>query len=219
MAAAISLRDALTDLREDARAVEYHFAASGVLLQQALEGAPFDVVLLAGSDEMDRLAAADRIEPDTRVILASNRLVLGVPAWSERPTSLSDLIRPRFARIAIGSPATVPAGRYAAQSLRAAGLWDELEPRLVFAGHARQIVQYLEREEVDAGILYRSDAEATAGIEVCAEIDPSLHDPILYEGAVLRGARDPSAARSFLDRVAGSRGEVALRRHGFDPPG
>lgn len=218
MAAAISLRDALQDLGEDTGTIEYEFASSGVLLQQALQAAPFDVVVFAGAEEMDRLAAADRIETDTRVVIATNRLVIGVPAWGERATSLSDLERPAFERIAIGSPATVPAGRYASQALRAAGVWDAIEPRLVFAVHARQLVQYLEHGEVDAALLYRSDAASTAGIEVCAEIDPSLHDPIVYEAAVLREARDPVAARRFLERLAGARGEVALRRHGFGPP-
>ena len=112
----------------------------------------------------------------------------------------------------------MPAGRYAEQVLRNAGVWTELRSRLIFAGHARQVVQYLERSEVDAGIIYRSDAESTAGAEVCIEIDPSLHDPIRYQAAVLRGARDPAGAERFLDLLRGPRGEVAFRRYGFGPP-
>jgi molybdate transport system substrate-binding protein len=220
VAAAVSLRDALREMGETPPDAEprFHFAASGVLMSQALEGAPFDLVVLAGGEEMDRLAAAGRIEPGSRAVIATNRLVLAVPAWRKRAASLADLARPAFARIAIGSPATVPAGRYAAQALRAAGLWRELEGRLVFAGHARQVVQYLERGEVDAGIVYRSDVEGAAGIEVCAEVDAALHEPIRYEAAILRDAADPAGARRFLERLRGERGAVALRRHGFGPP-
>lgn len=217
IAAAVSLQEPLRDLAADDPEIRLHLASSGVVLRQAIEGAPFDLVVLAGSAEMDRLEAAGAVAPGTRTVVATNRLVLAVPAWDEPVASLQDLTRPRFARIAIGSPATVPVGRYAMEALQHAGLWSALQDRLVLAGHAEQVVEYLEREEVDAGLIYRSDAVSSAGVRVCAEIDPAWHERIRYEAAVLRETAHPAAARRFLEQLAGPRGEVALRRHGFGP--
>ncbi|MGD8376052.1 MAG: molybdate ABC transporter substrate-binding protein [Acidobacteriota bacterium] len=217
VAAAVSLQEPLEDLAAGDPEIRFHLASSGVILRQALEGAPFDVVVLAGSPEMDRLEAAGALAPGTRTVVATNGLVLAVPAWDEPVASLQDLTRPRFARIAIGSPATVPVGRYGMEALQHAGLWNALQDRLVLAGHAEQVVEYLEREEVDAGLIYRSDAVSSAGVRICAAIDPAWHEPIRYEAAVLRETVHPAAARRFLERLAGPRGEVALRRHGFGP--
>ena len=99
-----------------------------------------------------------------------------------------------------------------------AGLWAALESRLIFTEHARQIIQYIERGEVDAGIAYASDAAASRGLLVAMEIPASLHRPIVYPAAILTDARNPDAARRLLEFLGGSRGDVAFRQAGFGPP-
>jgi len=224
VAAAVSLRPALVDLggayeaRHQGVRVGFQFAASGVLVRQIAEGAPFDVVAFAGEAELARLEALGRILPGSRVDLASNRLVIVVPAGAPLPSRLEDLTAPEFERIALGTPSTVPAGRYARQALESAGLWTALEPRLIFTEHARQVIQYVKRGEVDAGVAYASDAATATGLDVAMEIPASLHRPILYPAAILTDARNPDAARRLLEFLGGSRGDVAFRRLGFGPP-
>ena len=221
VAAAISLRHSLLDLgeayeeRNPHAAVRFHFAASGVLLQQALQGAPFDVILFAGEEEMDRLEDGGALAPSTRLAFASNRMVIAVPRGGAEPGSLEDLREPRYQRIALGSSATVPAGRYAAQALRNSGLWHDLEPRLVLTIDAGQAVEYVERNEVDAAFLYASDAVEYPWLTVALEVDPALHDPIRYTAAMLREPPDPDGATRFLELLEGNLAEVVLRRHGF----
>ncbi len=223
VAAAISMRHALLDLGEayeehhPRAAVRFHFASSGVLVQQAAQGAPFDVLILAGEEEMNRLAAAGHIEPATRRVVATNRLILAVPRGGRRPARLEDLRETSFQRIALGSPGLVPAGRYAAQALRRSGLWDTLQPRLLFSLDAAQTVEYLQRDEVDAAFLYRSDAVEFPWLDVALELDPDLHAPIRYEAVLVRDAPDPAGGREFLKLLQDSLAEVVLRNHGFAP--
>jgi molybdate transport system substrate-binding protein len=224
VAAAVSLESAL---REVAQAFETHyegrrlalsFAGSGVLLAQIEQGAPFDVVVLAGSEEMERLARQGQIESDTRIDVASNRLIVAVPRGSPLPASLVDLLGTDFERLAIGAPTAVPVGRYAREALVHEGLWDELRPRLMYAEHAAQVRTYLARGEADAGFVYASDLVTDPEIQQAFPIDPSSHTPIVYPAALLREANDPEGGMLFLDMLGGALGEVVLRRHGFLPP-
>jgi len=223
VAAAISLRHALLDLGEayeeryPRAELRFHFAASGVLVQQAGQGAPFDVMILAGEEEMDRLAAAGDIKTATRQVVATNHLIVAVPRGGSRPAHLDELRGVAYQRIALGSPALVPAGRYAAQVLRRSGLWDVLQPRLVFSLDAAQTVEYLQRDEVDAAFLYRSDSVEFPWLDVALEVDSSLHSPIRYTAALVKGAPDPAGGHKFLEWLRGSLTEVVLRNHGFAP--
>jgi molybdate transport system substrate-binding protein len=223
VAAAVSLQSALQEVAQafeahhDGRRVELSFAGSGLLLAQIEEGARFDVVVLAGDREMEQLDRGGWIEPYTRVVVASNRLVVAVPRGSPIPTALPDLLGIDFQRIAIGSPAAVPLGRYAREALERAGLWEKLRPRLMYAEHAAQVRTYVADGEADAGIVYASDLPDDPAIQEAFPIDPASHSPILYPAALLSEARDAEGGELFLDMLGGALGEVVLRRHGFLP--
>lgn len=194
-------------------------AASGVLLAQIEHGAPVDLFVSASSAEMDRLEASGRIAAGSRVAVASNRLVLVVPAGAPCPASLADLAGARFGRIALGNPKTVPAGRYAAEALRAGGIARAVQDRLVFGESARQVLDYVVRGEVDVGLVYRTDAALGRGkISVGAEVPADLHSPIVYQGGVIAGAPQPGAARAFLEFLVSEEGRATLASHGFGPP-
>src|SRR5260370_42472318 len=100
----------------------------------------------------------------------------------------------------IGSPRRGPAGQYAEESLRALGLWDRLQPKVVFAENVRQALDYVARGEVDAGFVYATDAVTRArGVKVAFRPPGDSYRPILYPGAVAASARQPTLGRSFLD--------------------
>lgn len=224
VSAAASLTDAFKEiaLRFEATkpgtTVRFNFAASGVLLQQIAQGAPVDVFASADQDTMDRGAERKLIATNTRRDFASNALVLiaplqGAPAIA----ALADLGRAEVRRIAVGKVASVPVGRYTQQALEAAQLWAGLQPKLVFADNVRQVLDYVSRGEVDAGFVYRTDAEL-ARDKVRAALTVGGHAPVTYPVAVVADSRQAALAKEFVAFLGGAEAQAIMTRYGFGKP-
>lgn len=193
--------------------------ASGVLLQQILRGAPADLFLSASPVELDRLEREGLLAVGTRRNVASNRLVVLLPPGAASPRSLDELRREDFGRIAVGNPATAPLGRYTREALVALGLAADLDDRLVPGESARQIVTWVQRGEVSAGVGYRTDAILFGDrVQLGPELPAQSHSPILYQAAVISGSHEPEAARRFIDLLLSPQGRRVLEHHGFLPP-
>lgn len=223
VSAAASLADAL---RETGRRFEaanpgvtlrWNFAASGVLVQQILQGAPVDVFVSADQLTMDRGIAGRAVDAATRRDIARNTLVMVAPAGSALPRDLAELAQAGVKRVAIGKPATVPAGRYAQQALEAAQLWLPLQPKLVPADNVRQVLDYVSRGEVEAGFVYRTDAELQRG-RLRIVLTASGHEPIAYPAAVVSGSRQAALARAFLVHLGTAESRAAFAKFGFGAP-
>jgi molybdate transport system substrate-binding protein len=113
----------------------------------------------------------------------------------------------------------VPAGQYAEESLRALGLWDRVQPKLIFAENVRQALEYVARGEADAGFVYTTDA-ALRGPAVKEAFRPAedTYRLIAYPAAVVAGARQPALAQAFVELLLGREGQAVLGRFGFQPP-
>lgn len=198
--------------------VQFNFAGSGQLLQQIAAGAPVDVFASADGETMDRAQQQRLVDPATRRDFAANTLVVVVPASaSARPRALRDLTQPAYARIAIGHPDTVPAGRYARRALEAAQLWPALQSRLITAQNVRQALDYTARGEVDAGLVYATDAASAAG-RVRVAFPVPLDEPIRYPVALVAHAPQREAALRFLAFLQTDTAREVLARHGFGRP-
>lgn len=225
ISAAASLTDAFTQIGDAFSRVErgqviprFNFAASGVLEKQILSGAPVDVFASAAPREMDDLQKAGSIERATRLDFARNRLVLIVPAASRQPIQdWKDLARPDVRRIAVADPGSVPAGRYAKETLTRRGLWGILQPKLIFGENVRQTLAYVTGGNVDAGIVFATDARIAGSPVriVAASVDGRDHDPIVYPAAVVAGAPNPDAARRFVRFLRSREAQSILKRFGF----
>lgn len=200
--------------------VHTNFAASNSLLRQIREGAP--VSLFASADQHTMDEAADFVVPGSRVDFADNSLVLIVPQESGQDLSQESgqekfVVRgradlPRVARLAVGNPNSVPAGRYAREALGKD--WDSLRERMIFANSVRQVLDYVSRGEVDAGIVYHSDMLAAAGkVRFVEEL--TGHTPVLYPMALIKP--ENAEARKFADFVSSHAGKKILEKHGFTP--
>jgi molybdate transport system substrate-binding protein len=200
--------------------LHYNFGASGDLQKQIEAGAPIDVFLSAAQRQMDELERQNLIVSATRRAFARNALTVIKPADSRIDIAKpADLLDARVGRIAIGSPKTVPAGQYAEESLRALGLWDRLQPKLVFAENVRQALDYVARGEVDAGFVYTTDAATRAqGVKEAFRPPDDSYRPIVYPGAVVAAAKQPALGRAFLDLLGSAQGRTVLSRFGFQPP-
>lgn len=224
IAAAASLTEAFTEIgraftkSEPKTVARFHFASSGALQQQILQGAPVDGFAAASIREMDALAKAGRVEIATRVDFASNRLVLITPLKS-RIKDFAALRSPLARRIALSNPDTVPSGRYAKETLIRRGLWATVLPRAIFGENVRQTLAYVAGGDADAGLVFATDRQAARGrVRVVAEAIPGRdHAPIRYSAAVLRGAADAPAARRFIAFLRSGAAQAILKRHGFLP--
>src|SRR5262245_11186230 len=226
LSVAISLKEATEDLGRTFMAshpgvtLRYNFGASGDLQKQIEAGAPVDVFLSAAQRQMDELEKQNLIVAATRRAFARNVLVVVKPADSKLDISKpADLLDARVTRVAIGQPKTVPAGQYAEESLRALGLWDRLQPKLVFAENVRQVLEYVTRGEVEAGFVYTTDAATRAqGVKEAFRPPEDSYRPVIYPGAVVAASKQASLARAFLDLLSGPQGQTVLGRFGFQPP-
>ena len=226
LSVAISLKEATEELGRTFMAshpgvtLRYNFGASGDLQKQIEAGAPVDVFLSAAQRQMDELEKQKLIIPSSRRAFARNVLVVVKPAESTLDISkANDLLEARVVHIAIGNPKTVPAGQYAEESLRALGLWDRVQPKLVFAENVRQVLDYVARGEVEAGFVYTTDATTRAqGVKEAFRAPEDSYRPVVYPGAVVAASKQPALAQAFLDLLASPQGRAVLSRFGFQPP-
>ncbi len=224
VSAAASLTDAFKEMSPRFEAskpgatLRFNFAASGVLLQQIAQGAPVDVFVSADQETMNRGADQKLIANDTRRDFAANSLVLVTPAQgAPAVATLADLKKAEVKRIAVGKVASVPVGRYTQQALGTAQLWSAVTPKLVFADNVRQVLDYVARGEVEAGFVYRTDAEiAKDKVRVAATV--TGHTPITYPAAVVADSKQAALARDFVNYLGGAEAQAILAKYGFAKP-
>jgi molybdate transport system substrate-binding protein len=224
VSAAISLKEALTDIAslyqaDTSNHADLNFGASGTLAAQIKQGAPVDLFISAGNKEVNALVAAKLVDPATRQVVAGNRLVLIVPRdFANPPAKFEDLLSDRFRHIAIGEPKVVPAGQYAMQTLKSAGLDEKLSSKLIMAENVRQVLLYVMRGEAEAGLVYATDAAAAGdAVRVAIQADDSAHDPIVYPAVIVQSGHY-SAARQFLKYLDSDKACHIFLAHGFTAP-
>lgn len=225
VAAAISLKDALTDYAKRYESatgdrVEFAFGSSGQLMSQIRSGADVDVFLSAAARQVDELANDGLVDAATRRDVAGNRLVLVVPADAkEAPTSFADLASATVTKLAVGEPRTVPAGQYAAEALKSLKLDAAVAPKLVYGTNVRQVLSYVERGEASAGLVYATDARESAGkVRIVAIAPAGSHAPIVYPGVVVKASKHADAAERFLTSLTRADAQRTFAAHGFTPP-
>jgi molybdate transport system substrate-binding protein len=221
VSAAVSLKDAFREIAElyekrTGTRIHFNYGASGALQKQVESGAPVDVFASAGAKQMDDLVSKSLIVPDTRTVFARNSLVLIIPAKGTGLGSFSDLANPAVKKVAVGNPKTVPAGQYTEQTINNLKLLPQIQSKLIFAEDVRQVLDYVARDEVDAGVVYSSDAlSAGDRVKVVARAPDDSHDPILYPIAVVKDSQQKEAARKFIELVLTAEGQAILVKHGF----
>lgn len=198
--------------------VLFNFAASGALLAQLAKGAPVDVFASADQETMDQAQKLGLVKAGERCNFVSNELVLVVPAsGSAGITSLADLGKPQVKRVAIGNPGSVPVGRYARHALQAARMWPTVQAKAIMTHNPRQALDYVARGEVDAALVYATDAALMKDkVKVASTI--SLGMPITYPIAPLAHAANSAEAKRFADYVMAPESQAVLAQFGFGKP-
>ena len=230
VSAAASLKDALTEITSTFERAHTHvkvtlnFGASGTLKMQIERGAPADVFVAASPDEMNALASRKLLLDDTRSDLARNELVLIVPRSAPPGVGgFRDLAQPQVRVVALGDPRSVPAGKYAQQTLTAMGIYEAVKRKATFATDVRQVLADVETGSADAGLVYATDAGIAQRVRVVTTAPRDTHDPIVYPAAVLRAVQgNPAkvaAARAYLLFLKSSEARAIFTKYGFENPG
>jgi len=196
--------------------VLFNFGASGMLQRQIEGGAPADIFASASPKEMDSLEAGGFLVRGTRSNFAGNTIVLIVPSSPRsRIRSFDDLRKKEVRRIAIGNPASVPAGKYAEDVLKSSGMWATVQDKIVLCEHVRQVMDYVARNEVDAGMVFQTDAGNSKDVEIVSEAPDQSHKPVLYVIAAIKGSGNGMLAKEFISMVLSDEGRQILKKYGF----
>lgn len=226
VSAAMSLKEALEETKaayqkqHPQEQIILNFGSSGALQTQIEQGAPVDIFISAAAKQMDELEKKGLLVSGSRRDWVQNQVVLVVPAGSRSPIKSFDDLKGATRsplRICIGDPASVPAGQYAQKVLEHLGIWESLRPKLILAKDVRQVLTYVETHEVDAGIVYRTDALSSSKVQVVAEAPAGSHPPVVYPAALISGGPGRSAAQEFFDFLWSQEAVDILKKHGFTP--
>jgi molybdate transport system substrate-binding protein len=225
VSAAVSLKESLTEIAkayhdQTGGDVQFTFGASGTLATQIRHGAPADAFISAADAQVKELIDARLADRDSRRVIATNALVLVVPADAANPPrTLADLATEKVCKIAAGDPRVVPAGQYADQTFKSLKLDETLRDKLIYGASVRQVLAYVERGAVDAGLVYKTDAiEAGSKVKVVATVDAKLHERIEYPAVVISASPKRDEAGKFLDFLASEKARSILAAKGFTAP-
>lgn len=220
VSAATSLQPALTDIKKlfeerypDVEII-FNFGASGSLQQQIAQGAPVDFFFSAAENHFDTLVEKGLIDQEKRVDLIGNEMVLVVPKKSDKEIeAFEDLMKAE--KISIGIPEAVPAGKYAKEILEHLTIWKAAEEKVVYAKDVRQVLTYVETANVDAGVVYKTDALSSTEVKIAAKATEKMHTPIIYPAGIVKESAHFKEAQLFYEYLQSKEAINVLEKYGF----
>lgn len=200
--------------------VKFTFGSTGQLAKQISEGAPYDVFAAANVSFVDDVVKAEACDGSTKAMYARGRIVV----WTKKsggvtaPLALKDLEDARFVKIAIANPEHAPYGRAAKQALETAGIWDRVQPKIVYGENVQQTLQFAQTGNTEASIAALSLAMVTEDGAYFL-IDEAMHKPIDQALVVCKRGANATVARQFTEFVSAPEGRAIMKRFGFLLPG
>lgn len=224
VSAAASLTNAFKEIAENFEAVHpehkvlLNFAGSGELLQQIAKGAPVDVFASADQITMDKAQEQGLLTDGSRKDFVQNTVVVITPAASKLElTQLTDLQQDALQRLAVSNPESVPVGRYSKQALVTHNLWDALTDKIINTQNVRQSLDYVARDEVDAGFVYATDAAIMAD-KVKVQFTVPLETVVSYPIAITAEGVSKALSQQFIDYTFSDESQAVLNKYGFSKP-
>ena len=222
IAAAASLTDVITVIAQSYKAeapnvtLTLTYGASGALQTQIEQGAPVDVFISAAQKQMDALEDQNLLLEGSRINLLENKVVLIVPKDSALGLkSFDDLAKDDVKTVAMGDPASVPAGQYAQELLTNLGVKDAVEDKANLGTDVRQVLTWVESGEVDAGIVYATDAATSDKVTVVCEAPADSVKIIVYPAAILKTSKAAEQAQRFIDYLKTDECIALFEKYGF----
>ena len=219
--AAMTLRDVADELGTAYMAQNQHvnltftYASSGALQTQIEEGAPIDIFISAAPRQMNNLADQGLIYGASRNVV-TNVIVLIVPANSQAGVeSFMDVGTDKVRMIAFGDPASTPLGSFVQEIFQSYGILAAVNAKANLGSDVRQVLTWVEMEEVDAGIVFMTDAMTSNLVRVVATADKERHSPSVYPVGIVNASHNKDEAQRFIDFLFTSEARAIFERHGF----
>lgn len=221
VSAAISMKGSLIELaqkfeqRTPRTKVRFNFGASGQLAQQIRRGADVDVFVSAAPQPALQLISEGLAEKSSLSTIAQNELVVISPSNTPAIRDVQTLVKQ--SRVAIGNPKTVPAGEYARKFLQGESLYPSMQKRhqFIYGESVRQILQYVQTGNVDAGLVYKTDTMDGAKVTIGFSVPTARTGPISYVLVTLNKSKNPHIARGFALYCMTEEARSILKRRGF----
>lgn len=220
ISAAASLKESMADIQNEFKKVKpnitltVNFGASGSLQQQIEQGAPCDIFISAGQSQMKALEDKALILENTRKDLVKNDLVL-VGYKDTKITSIADLTSDKVAKIAVGEPKSVPAGKYADEVFEALGIKKAISSKLVFAKDVKEVLAWTTSGNADVGFVYKSDVLTSDTAKIIETIPEDKHSPITYPIGIIKASKSPDAAKSFEEFLFNGKCQEIFKKYGY----
>jgi molybdate transport system substrate-binding protein len=222
VAAAANLTDAFEEIGQrftskTGTRVVFSFGATADLARQIENGAPFDVFAAADTPNVDRLERQGLLTPGTRALYARGRLVMWLPPGNTLKVGrIEDIVSKEFERIAIAKPDIAPYGRATVESLRALGIWEQIDPRVVYGQSVTQAKQFAATGNAEVAFIPLALVKPGEGYYL--EVDEGLHQPIDQALGVIKASPNQNVARHFVDFLLGVEGQELLSKKGYLKP-
>lgn len=215
---AASLTDAVTDISKEFTkknpgvSFQRNFASSGALAKQIANGAPCDVYFSANVEWMDFLKEKNLVDARYVSTFAFNEVVfVGKPGL--KVSGMQDVVK--LGKVAIGSPKSVPAGQYAMEAIKSAGLEKQLEKKLVMARDVRECLMYAERGEVDGSFVYKTDAMMAKNVKILFAVPQKYYSRVTYPVALTAAGSKNAEAVAFYNFLKTADVKKILAKYGF----
>lgn len=217
IAAASSMQKPLEEIAvlftaQTGQGITLTFGATGTLAAQLEQGAPYDLLLAANESTPKQLAEKGRLDGVQRY--ATGQIVLAVSKTASVPVStLADLTRPEVEHISIANPDQAPYGKAAVEALKAAGIWDQVQPKIVMGENIRQTAEFVESGNAEVGLLARSDS-GSASLTII-QVPTDLYTPIHQAMGVVKGGPHEALAKQFAQFLSSAEAKAILEQYGF----
>ena len=222
VSAAASMTDAMKEIADDYQKknpgvkLVFNFAASGELQQAIEQGAPVDIFISAAKKQMDALDKGGFLAEGTRKDLLENKVVLIVPKDSKIAlTKFEDVLKDDVKKIGLGEPKGVPVGQYSEEIFCKLCILDQVKAKAVYGSNVRQVLSWVDTGEVDAGVVYATDAAISKGNKVICTAPEGSHKPVIYPMAIIKSTKQAEAAKAFAAYMAGADGKKVFEKYGF----
>ncbi len=199
--------------------VEVVYGSSGKFHTQIQQGAPYDLFFSADIAYARELVRSGNAASDVQPY-ALGRIVLWGPTLDATRMTLAGLTDPKIKRIAIANPRHAPYGKRAEEALRAAGVWDQVEPKLVYGENISHTAQFVQSANAQVGIIALSLALSPelARHGGYGMIPSTLHQPLEQGFVITRRAAGNELARRFAAQMGGAPARAILTAYGFVLP-
>lgn len=215
VSAAASLKEVMGDLIKKFEGenkgvkVNINLGGSGALKNQIIAGAPVDLVFFASQKDLKDLDKKGLVEKDYQGDILKNRLIV---AGRSNINSLEDLIGNK---VAIGTPETVPAGKYAKEAFINSKIWEKIENDIVYAKDVRSAAQYVDLYEVDFSLIYKTDAKVLKNSEIVYIVPEELHSPIVYSYGIIKDRASEEVVK-FYEFLASETAKKYYEKYNFE---